>query len=255
MYTKREYIKENLDIINKMIENKCPKFEIARVLRVKYSTLDKYLKEFGIIYKGNPHRKGIPHLEGRIIVEEYLAGKRNVSAPTLRTKLIENGLKEEKCECCGLSEWMGKKIPLELHHKNMNHNDNRLENLLILCSNCHSLAHNYSNINNKPKSVVDIQLFEHCMSNNYVDKPAKQKKERTKRVIRYCKHCGMELKRGQKVYCSQICAHLHVSKIPPKDELINKLEEFKWNKRKTGKYFNVSDNSIKKWIKKYGIIK
>ena len=74
MNEKREYIRENLGIINKMIENKRPKFEIARVLGVKYETLNKYLKEFGINYEGNPNRKGIPHLEGRTLMEEYFNG-------------------------------------------------------------------------------------------------------------------------------------------------------------------------------------
>lgn len=255
MNEKREYIRENLGIINKMIENKCPKFEIARVLGVKYTTLNKYLKEFGINYEGNPNRKGIPHLEGRTLMDEYFNGNRNVSASTLRRKLIENGLKEKRCECCGLTEWMGKKIPLELHHINGNHNDNRLENLQILCSNCHSLAHDYSNSINKPKNVVNITLLEKCLSNNNNIKKQKKEKKKKENTIRYCKHCGKELKSNQKNYCSQSCAHTHVAKIPSESELLNKLNEFNWNKTKTGKYFDVSDNAVNKWIKKYNIIK
>jgi len=253
MNSKLEYIKKNLDVIHKMIDAKRPKFEIARVLGVKYETLDKYLKEFGIDYKGNPSRKGIPHLEGRTLIEEYLNGNRNTTASNLRNKLIENGLKEERCECCGRTEWMGKKIPLELHHKNMNHNDNRLENLQILCSNCHSLAHEYCNTKSKPESVVDVILLEECLSGD-ID-IIKKKKYRNERVIRYCKHCGKELTYNQKNYCSQDCAHSHISKIPAKEELITKLNEFEWNKTKTGRHFNVSDSAINKWVKKYGITK
>ena len=250
MNEKREYIRENLGVINRMIENKHPKFEIARVLGVKYETLNKYLKEFGINYEGNPNRKGIPHLEGRTLMDEYFNGNRNVSASTLRRKLIENGLKEEKCECCGLTEWMGEKIPLELHHKNMNHNDNRLENLQILCSNCHSLSHNYSNTNNKPKSIVNVTLLEKYLSDD--NNINKQNKENS---IKYCKHCGKKLKSEQKAYCSQSCAHAHVAKTPSKSKLIEKLNEFNWNKTKTGNYFGVSDNAVNKWIKKYDITK
>lgn len=146
MNSKLEYIKENLDVINEMIKDNRPKFEIARALGVKYDTLNKNLKLLGIEYAGNPNRKGIPHLEGRVLMEEYFNGNRNVTASKLRSKLIEEGIKEERCECCGLSEWMGKKIPLELHHINGNHYDNRLENLQILCSNCHMQAHNYCNV-------------------------------------------------------------------------------------------------------------
>ena len=255
MNQKREYVKENLDVINKMIENKRPKFEIARVLGIKYSTLNKYLKEFGINYEGNPNRKGIPHIEGRVFIEEYLSGNRGIRAAVLRNKLIENGLKEEKCECCGLTEWMGRKIPLELHHKNMNHNDNTLENLQILCSNCHSLAHDYCNTKGKTESVINITLLEKCLSDNNTSKKQKKEKKKNENVTRYCKHCGKELKDDQKIYCSQNCVHKHISKMPSRTELIDKLNEFKWNRTKTGKYFGVSDSAVRKWIKKYNILK
>lgn len=69
----------------------------------------------------------------------------NVSNSRKRIRLIEDGYKEDKCERCGLSEWMGMKIPLELHHKDNNHYNNKLDNLMIVCSNCHMQLHNYNN--------------------------------------------------------------------------------------------------------------
>ena len=47
------------------------------------------------------------------------------------------------CEKCGLETWQGQPIPLEIHHVNGNNTDNRLENLLLLCPNCHALTNNY----------------------------------------------------------------------------------------------------------------
>ena len=47
------------------------------------------------------------------------------------------------CDCCGLSEWLGHPIPLEIHHVNGNNTDNRLDNLQLLCPNCHALTNNY----------------------------------------------------------------------------------------------------------------
>ena len=47
------------------------------------------------------------------------------------------------CENCNLSEWQGQPIPLEIHHLNGNNTDNRLENLKLLCPNCHALTDNY----------------------------------------------------------------------------------------------------------------
>lgn len=62
----------------------------------------------------------------------------------LKERLFKEGLKEYKCECCGISEWNGKYIALQLHHINGIHNDNRLSNLQILCPNCHSQTDNFS---------------------------------------------------------------------------------------------------------------
>ena len=59
--------------------------------------------------------------------EEFILGNSGNSAK--RKRLIEDGLKEAKCERCGLSEWMGLPIPLELHHIDFNHYNNNLDNL------------------------------------------------------------------------------------------------------------------------------
>jgi hypothetical protein len=58
----------------------------------------------------------------------------------LRRRLIAAGLKQARCEMCGRSEWMGQAIRLELDHINGDRRDNRLENLRILCPNCHSIT-------------------------------------------------------------------------------------------------------------------
>lgn len=145
MYSKFEIIKENEQLIRNMISDNKPLFEIARVLNIKYDTLKKHLKTLNIDYKGNPQRKGLSHLEGRVNATEYFDNSKCISASRLRRILIRDGFKECVCERCGLSEWMGQPIPLELHHKDLNHHNNNLENLQILCSNCHMQIHGYSN--------------------------------------------------------------------------------------------------------------
>lgn len=65
--------------------------------------------------------------------------------------LVDTGYKEYKCECCGINEWNGKRITLQLHHKNGNHKDNSLENLEILCPNCHTQTDNYGSKNTSEK--------------------------------------------------------------------------------------------------------
>lgn len=63
----------------------------------------------------------------------------------LRLRLIRDGFKEAVCECCGLTSWNNVPIPLELHHLNGIHTDNRLSNIQLLCPNCHALTESFSN--------------------------------------------------------------------------------------------------------------
>jgi Zn finger protein HypA/HybF involved in hydrogenase expression len=84
-------------------------------------------------------------------IEEYLKENSVVQSFKLKCRLISEGLKEHKCECCGITEWNGNPAPIELDHINGNHNDNRLENLCILCPNCHTQTDTYRG-KNKGKS-------------------------------------------------------------------------------------------------------
>lgn len=77
---------------------------------------------------------------------------------------------ELRCSKCGLTEWQGEKIPLELHHINGNNSDNRLENLTYLCPNCHATTENFrgKNINNGKQRVTDEELVESLKSSESV---------------------------------------------------------------------------------------
>ena len=66
-------------------------------------------------------------------------------------------LRGHKCEKCGLSEWLGNPIPLEIHHKDGDHLNNELDNLELNCPNCHALTENWRGKNIDKKEVMPIE--------------------------------------------------------------------------------------------------
>jgi 5-methylcytosine-specific restriction endonuclease McrA len=74
-----------------------------------------------------------------IPIEELLVqGREQTSRTHLKRRLIRAGLKEDRCERCGNTDWLGEPLSMELHHANGDRHDNRLFNLEMLCPNCHS---------------------------------------------------------------------------------------------------------------------
>lgn len=130
------------DIIRWMSENRSFSY-IYSQLRIARDTIRNYIKKIDPNYKGNQGSKGFKQPKRKTALE--IINSPSVNNSRKRIRLIEDGLKENKCECCGLSEWMGKPIPLELHHKDFNHYNNDLDNLMIVCANCHMQLHGYSN--------------------------------------------------------------------------------------------------------------
>lgn len=84
-----------------------------------------------------------PIKEARPLEEILVEHSSYVSTHHLKERLLKEGVKEYRCECCGNTEWMGEPIALELHHVNGVKDDLRMENLQILCPNCHAFTDNY----------------------------------------------------------------------------------------------------------------
>lgn len=74
-------------------------------------------------------------------IKDWLNGKHTPSCSAIRRYLKE--LKEYKCEICNLSVWNNLPIPLEVDHKDGNHKNNQLDNLRLLCPNCHAQTPTY----------------------------------------------------------------------------------------------------------------
>lgn len=80
-------------------------------------------------------------------LDAVLANGRPRSRRHVKARLLAAGLKEPRCETCGLSKWRSKPIALELHHINGDGRDNRADNLVLLCPNCHSQTANWGGRN------------------------------------------------------------------------------------------------------------
>ena len=96
-------------------------------------------------FKGQGSSKWTPRppTQRRPLEEILVAGRSTSSSSKLKKRLIATGLKDWKCEICGLTEWNGEPIPLELDQVNGRSDDNRLENLRLVCPNCHAQTPTY----------------------------------------------------------------------------------------------------------------
>lgn len=81
-------------------------------------------------------------------IETYLVrGRSETNRSHLKLRLLAAGLKENRCEECGIRDWRGEPLTMALHHVNGDGKDNRLENIAFLCPNCHAQTPNYGGRN------------------------------------------------------------------------------------------------------------
>lgn len=93
-----------------------------------------------------------------IPIDEILVIGRRTNRSHLKKRLIQEGLKENRCEICGIDSWMGKPVSMQLHHKNGDGSDNRLENIQLLCGTCHSQTDTYGGKKGLRKADRHLEL-------------------------------------------------------------------------------------------------
>lgn len=153
---RRPDIDEKKEYIVSVLEAGGTQRSLCIELNCKPETLGARLKKWGISHLKNQSRKGIPHFEHRKDVSEFLITGKLTTSHTLKLKLFESGLKERRCEVCKNTEWNNKPIPLELDHINGERTNNTLENLRILCPNCHAQTPTYKTKNRKViKAIIN----------------------------------------------------------------------------------------------------
>lgn len=130
-------------------------YSIAGVLRclglrvggANYDTVKRAVRTLQLDtshWTGEGHRKGsrVPVVPARPL---HLVLVRGVFYSTydLKRRLLAQGLFEARCVHCGLAEWRGGNIPLELDHIDGDRTNNELQNLRLLCPNCHAMTPTY----------------------------------------------------------------------------------------------------------------
>ncbi len=93
-------------------------------------------------FKGQNWSKG-KKLPPKRPISDYLENKAPIQSHKLRLRLLKDQIFEPVCSCCGNSTWMDQPIPLELDHIDGNNQNNSLENLRMLCPNCHAQTPTY----------------------------------------------------------------------------------------------------------------
>lgn len=150
----------------------------------------------------------------------------------LKERLYAEGLKVRECEMCGQGEvWRGRRMALILDHINGSPNDNRLENLRIVCPNCAAT------------------LETHC---------GRRRAQPTERACTRCSTLFVPNHVDQR-FCSLRCGRGSLAGVarpstrkverPAYQELISQVRESGY--RAVGRRYGVSDNAIRKWIRQY----
>jgi 5-methylcytosine-specific restriction endonuclease McrA len=118
-----------------------PRYDWAEVQRFydEDNSITKCQRRVGMARKtflDAAHRGAIVTRPQAMPVDQLLSGRRNRNH--VKQRLIAAGLREPRCARCGIDEWRGQPIALQLHHVNGHGQHNRLENLELLCPNCHA---------------------------------------------------------------------------------------------------------------------
>jgi hypothetical protein len=188
-------------------------------------TIKKYIERFNIdISHFNPHRNSFKNLKNKKLIKDILVQNSTYTCTSnLKERLYKEDLKQKKCELCSQSEeWRGKKMSLILDHINGVNNDNRIENLRIVCPNCNAT------------------LPTHCGKLSYQER---QRRLNEKEAARKKNPTG----HGEK-WEKYIIEQRRVER-PPYEQLMSEVKQNGYSA--TGRKYWVSDTAIRKWIKYY----
>jgi 5-methylcytosine-specific restriction endonuclease McrA len=98
-------------------------------------------KKIGLAWKDKKYRSVTTK---KIPTNEILEGKHPYyQTLKLKKRLIKEGIKENRCDICDITEWNNQPISMQLDHIDGNSHNHKLENLRMTCPNCHSQTETY----------------------------------------------------------------------------------------------------------------
>jgi 5-methylcytosine-specific restriction endonuclease McrA len=228
------------------------------------NNLKKYLDNLNINYshikKPKKFKKFARYTLDEILVEDSLYTNMII----LKKRLINELDWKYECSGCNKStysnNWVSDvPIPLEIDHINGIHTDNRIENLRFLCPNCHSLTETYKGKNMRivieKKEQKEKEETPEDIVNDILDDIINKVEKDVKKKVYKCIDCDKNISRQNHIRCiecndkNKFITACENRNRPSLEQLLKDVEEL--NYVNTGKKYGVSDNSIRKWIRKY----
>lgn len=168
-------------------------------------------------------------------LEEMLAKDSGPWGSKLRDRLFKEGVKERRCEECGIVKWRGRPAPLEIDHVDGDNKNNLLSNLMVLCRNCHGLTSTHSRGTKRKRENF-------CVECSVSIGP---------RSIR-CRPCNLSRPR-KTLSPREEFSHRRQRKVPRPSS--DELSIMIWDRpvSTVAKEYGVSANAIIKWCVSYGI--
>lgn len=278
--------RDNLMLLS--IKSSLTMIEAARKSGVSYSVLKRFAIKNNI-FKPNQQKKGVRFVK----IEDLLVKNKAVNSSYLKQRLIEEKILEYRCVECNINKWNKKDIVLELDHVDGDRKNNLLNNLRLLCPNCHSQTSTFRNRNteNNILSLKDDFIIENFNKSNSFNEFCNfiGLKNRGRRMITLMNRLNiLGLNVEDKIQKNNLISSKNYTKNflkkkeffckncekkirNNKNDLCRKCYNFRQRKIErpsleqllkdieqtnyltVGKKYNVSDNAIRKWIKQYGV--
>ena len=238
--------------------------EVIQKFNLDHSSILTY---DNVINGENPNKGKIDYSKFSYDPSKYKSGG---AKEAIKKNLI--AIRGRKCERCRNIEWNNKPIPLQLHHKDGNRANNELDNLELLCPNCHAQTDNYCRKNKRKRKVSDDEVAMALQSSKSIRQAAIKLGlsdtvggfyNRAYKIIeernicfplnkeKRCIDCGERIGKNS-TRCDR-CAHRNkrVVNRPDRTELKRLIRSNSF--LCIAKNFGVTDNAIRKWCKYYDL--